>query len=156
MPYKDMNDARHAVVEYPDGSVAIAFNQEVPSPEPPEPPPEIIQPLPRFRLLLEYHPVVRALAYIFVLASGINLALFGRIIDIINFVLIVSTTGALHTEHSASITVIVFHGTCAGLMIVPFCVLRMWEQAIYQFSIAMMCITAFNTCNQIAEQLPNP
>jgi hypothetical protein len=104
MPYKDMNDARHAVVEYPDGSVAIAFNQEVPSPEPPEPPPEIIQPLPRFRLLLEYHPVVRALAYIFVLASGINLALFGRIIDIINFVLIVSTTGALHTEHSASIT----------------------------------------------------
>ena len=142
-----MDEARHLVVEKPDGSVAIAFNQEIP---PPEPPPEIIQPRPRFRLLLEYHPVARALAYIFVLASGINLALFMRIIDNINFVLIVSTTGALHTEHSASITVIVFHGTCAGLMIVPFCVLRMWEQAIYQFSIAMMCITAFNTCNQIA------
>ena len=142
-----MDEARHLVVEKPDGSVAIAFNQEIP---PPEPPPEIIQPRSHFRLLLEYHPVARALAYIFVLASGINLALYTRTIDIINFVLIVSTTGALHTEHSASITVIVFHGTCAGLMIVPFCVLRMWEQAIYQFSIAMMCITAFNTCNQIA------
>ena len=150
-----MDEARHMVVEKPDGSVAIAFNQEVPPPEPPEPPPEIIRPRPRFRLLLEYHPVARALAYIFVLASGINLALYMRTIDIINFVLIVFTTGALHSNDSASITVIVFHGTCAGLMIVPFCVLRMWEQAIYQFSIAMMCITAFNTCNQIAEQLPN-
>ena len=150
-----MDNTRHLVVETPDGSVAIAFNEEVPPPEPPEPPPEIIQPRPRFRLLLEYHPVARAMAYIFVLASGINLALYTRTIDIINFVLIVFTTGALHSNDSASITVIVFHGTCAGLMIVPFCVLRMWEQAIYQFSIAMMCITAFNTCNQIAEQLPN-
>ena len=149
-----MNDARHAVVESPDGSVAIAFNQEVPPPEPPEPPPEIIRPRPRFKILLEYHPVARALAYIFVLASGINLALFMRIIDIINFMLIVSTTGALHTEHSASIIVIFFHGTCAGLMIVPFCVLRMWEQAIYQFSIAMMCFTAFNTCTQTCEEIP--
>ena len=148
-----MDEARHMVVEKPDGSVAIAFNQEVP---PPEPPPEIIQPRSHVRFLLEYHPVARALAYIFVLASGINLALYMRTIDIINFVLIVFTTGALHSNDSASITVIVFHGTCAGLMIVPFCVLRMWEQAIYQFSIAMMCITAFNTCNQIAEQLPNP
>ena len=151
-----MDEARHMVVEKPDGSVAIAFNQEVPPPEPPEPPPEIIRPRPRFRLLLEYHPVARALAYIFVIASGINLALITRTIDIINFVLIVSTTGALHTEHSASITVIVFHGTCAGLMIVPFCVLRMWEQAIFQFSVTVMCLTAFNTATQIAEQLPNP
>ena len=143
-----MDEARHLVVEKPDGSVAIAFNQEIPPPEPPEPPLEIIRP--RFRLLLEYHPVARALAYIFVLASGINLALYTRTIDIINFVLIVSTTGAIHTEYQASIAVVVFHGTCAGLMIVPFCVLRMWEQAIYQFSIAMMCFTAFNTCNQIA------
>jgi hypothetical protein len=147
-----MDNTRHLVVETPDGSVAIAFNEEVPPPEPPEPPPEIIQPRQRFRLLLEYHPVARALAYIFVLASGINLGLFRRTIDIINFVLIVSTTGALHTEHSASITVIVFHGTCAGLMIVPFCVLQMWEQAIFQFSTALMCFTAFNTCTQTLEQ----
>ena len=148
-----MQNERHLVVEEPDGSVAIAFNQEVAAPPPP--PPEMIRlrPRPRFRLLLEYHPVARALAYIFVLASGINLALYTRTIDIINFVLIVFTTGALHTEHSASITVIVFHGTCAGLMVVPFCVLRMWEQAIYQFSIAMMCMTAFNTCTQTCEEI---
>jgi len=153
-----MDEVRHLVVEKPDGSVAIAFNQEVPPPEPPEPPPEMIRvrPQQRFRFLIEYHPVARALAYIFVIASGINLGLFRRIIDIINFALIVSTTGALHTEHSASITVVVFHGTCAGLMIVPFCVLRMWEQAIFQFSVTVMCLTAFNTATQIAEQLPNP
>ena len=145
-----MDNTRHLVVETPDGSIAIAFNEEVP---PPEPPPEIIQPRQRFRLLLEYHPVARALAYIFVLASGINLALYMRTIDIINFVLIVFTTGALHSNDSASITVIVFHGTCAGLMVVPFCVLRMWEQAIYQFSIAMMCMIAFNTCTQTCEEI---
>ena len=151
-----MDEARHMVVEKPDGSVAIAFNQEVPPPEPPEPPPEIIQPRPRFRLLLEYHPVARALAYIFVLASGINLAIYMRTIDIINFALIVFTTGALHSNDSATIAVVIFHGTSAALMIVPFCVLRMWEQSIFQFSVALMCFTAFNTCNQIAEQLPNP
>ena len=147
-----MDNKRHLVVETPDGSVAIAFNEEVPPPESPEPPPEIIQPRPRFRLLLEYHPVARALAYIFMISSGINLGLFRRTIDIINFALIVSTTGALHSEHSASIGVVVFHGTCAGLMIVPFCVLRMWEQAIFQFSSALMCFTAFNTCTQTLEQ----
>ena len=151
-----MDNTRHLVVETPDGSIAIAFNEEVSPPEPPEPPPEIIQPRQRFRLLLEYHPVARALSYIFVISSGINLALFRRTIDIINFVLIVSTTGALHTEYQASIAVVVFHGTCAGLMIVPFCVLRMWEQAIFQFSVTVMCLTAFNTATQIAEQLPNP
>ena len=151
-----MQNERHLVVEEPDGSVAIAFNEEVAAPPPPPPEMIRIRPQPRLRFSIEYHPVARGLSYIFVIASGINLALFMRIIDIINFMLIVSTTGALHTEHSASIIVIFFHGTCAGLMIVPFCVLRMWEQAIYQFSIAMMCITAFNTCNQIAEQLPNP
>jgi len=150
-----MQNERHLVVEEPDGSMAIAFNEEVAAPPPPPPPPEMIglRPQPRFRFLIEYHPVARALAYIFMIASGINLGLFMRIIDIINFALIVSTTGALHTEHSASITVIVFHGTCAGLMVVPFCVLRMWEQAIYQFSIAMMCMIAFNTCTQLAEQI---
>ena len=150
-----MQNERHLVVEEPDGSVAIAFNEEVAAPPPPPPPPEMIglRPQPRFRFLIEYHPVARALAYIFMIVSGINLGLFMRIIDIINFALIVSTTGALHTEHSASIIVIFFHGTCAGLMIVPFCVLRMWEQAIYQFSIAMMCITAFNTCTQTCEEI---
>ena len=148
-----MQNERHLVVEEPDGSVAIAFNQEVAAPPPP--PREMIRlrPRPRFRLLLEYHPVARALAYIFMISSGINLGLFRRTIDIINFALIVSTTGALHSEHSASIGVVVFHGTSAALMIVPFCVLRMWEQAIYQFSIAMMCITAFNTCTRLAEQI---
>jgi len=151
-----MQNERHLVVEEPDGSVAIAFNEEVAAPPPPPPPPEMIglRPQPRFRFLIEYHPVARALAYIFMIVSGINLGLFMRIIDIINFALIVSTTGALHTEHSASITVIVFHGTCAGLMVVPFCVLRMWEQAIYQFSIAMMCMIAFNTCTQTCEEIP--
>ena len=151
-----MDESRHLVVEKPDGSVAIAFNQEVPPPEPPPTPtpPEIIRP--RFRLLLEYHPVARALAYIFVIASSINLSLYMRTIDIINFALIVFTTGALHSNDSATIAVVIFHGTSAALMIVPFCVLRMWEQSIFQFSVALMCFTAFNTCNQIAEQLPNP
>ena len=151
-----MQNERHLVVEEPDGSVAIAFNEEVAAPPPPPTPPEMYgsRPRRRFRFLIEYHPVVHGLAYIFVITSGINLGLFRRIIDIINFMLIVSTTGALHTEHSASITVVVFHGTCAGLMVVPFCVLRMWEQAIYQFSTAMMCFTAFNTATQTCEEIP--
>ena len=150
-----MEGERHVVIEKPDGSMAIAFNQEIPPPPPPPPPPEIIRQRPRFRFSIEYHPVIRGLAYIFVISSGINLALFRRLIDIINFVLIVSTTGALHTEHSASIIAVVLHGTCAGLMVVPLCVLRMWEQAVFQFSVGVMCLAAFNTANQIAEEIPN-
>lgn len=150
-----MEGERHVVIEKPDGSMAIAFNQEIPPPPPPPPPPEIIRQRPRFRFSIEYHPVIRGLAYIFVISSGINLALFRRLIDIINFVLIVSTTGALHSEHSASIIAVVLHGTCAGLMVVPLCVLRMWEQAIFQFSVGVMCFAAFNTATQIAEEIPN-
>ncbi len=150
-----MEGERHVVIEKPDGSMAIAFNQEIPPPPPPPPPPEIIRQRPRFRFSIEYHPVIRGLAYIFVISSGINLALFRRLIDIINFVLIVSTTGALHSEHSASIIAVVLHGTCAGLMVVPLCVLRMWEQAIFQFSVSVMCLAAFNTADQIAEEIPN-
>ena len=150
-----MEGERHVVIEKPDGSMAIAFNQEIPPPPPPPPPPEIIRQRPRFRFSIEYHPVIRGLAYIFVISSGINLALFRRLIDIINFVLIVSTTGALHTEHSASIIAVVLHGTCAGLMVVPLCVLRMWEQAVFQFSVGVMCLAAFNTATQIAEEIPN-
>ena len=149
-----MQNERHLVVEEPDGSVAIAFNQEVAAPPPP--PPEMIglRPQPRFRFLIEYHPVARALAYIFIIVIWYKFGSFHENNRYYQFrMLIVSTTGALHTEHSASITVIVFHGTCAGLMVVPFCVLRMWEQAIYQFSIAMMCMTAFNTCTQIGEEI---
>ena len=148
-----MEGERHVVIEKPDGSMAIAFNQEIPPPPPPPPPPEIIRQRPRFRFSIEYHPVIRGLAYIFVISSGINLALFRRLIDIINFVLIVSTTGALHSEHSASIIAIVLHGTCAGLMVVPLCVLRMWEQAIFQFSVGVTCFAAYNTATQIAEEL---
>lgn len=150
-----MEGERHVVIEKPDGSMAIAFNQEIPPPPPPPPPPEIIRQRPRFRFSIEYHPVIRGLAYIFVISSGINLALFRRLIDIINFVLIVSTTGALHSEHSASIIAVILHGTCAGLMVVPLCVLRMWEQAIFQFSVGVMCFAAFNTATQIAEEIPN-
>lgn len=148
-----MQNERHLVVEEPDGSVAIAFNEEVPAPPPPPPPRllEIFQPPQHIIYTIEYHPVVRGLAYIFFISAGINLALFRRTIDIINFVLIITTIGALHTEKPASIAVIILHGTCAGLMVVPFCVLRMWEQAIYQFSIAIMCLTAFNTCDQIGQ-----
>ena len=146
-----MDDTRHAVVESPDGTIAIAFNDEIPPP----PPPEIIQLPPRFRFSIEYHPVVRGLAYIFVISSGINLAFFRRLIDIINFVLIVSTTGALHSEHPASIGVIILHGSCAGLMVVPFCTLLMWEQAIFQFSMSILCLTAFNTCSQLVEEIPS-
>ena len=62
-----MDEARHLVVEKPDGSVAIAFNQEVPPPEPP--PPEIIRPQARFRFSIEYHPVARALACIYLYIS---------------------------------------------------------------------------------------
>ena len=150
-----MEGERHVVIEKPDGSMAIAFNQEIPPPPPPPPPPEIIRQRPRFRFSIEYHPVIRGLAYIFVISSGINLALFRRLIDIINFVLIVSTTGALHSEHSASIIAVVLHGTCAGLMVVPLCVLRMWEQAIFQFSVGVTCFAAYNTATQIAEEIPN-
>jgi hypothetical protein len=38
---------------------------------------------------------------------------------------------------------------------VPLCVLRMWEQAIFQFSVGVMCFAAFNTATQIAEEIPN-
>lgn len=147
-----MKDARHLVVEEPDGSVAIAFNEDVP----PEPP--------RTRVFhrvigVKYNSTAKLMSYGLFFSSVFCLMYLDRIIDAINTLLICATTMAIHTENRPySIIVPTTHGTIALLMIFPFAVLHMWGQVAYQVGCVVLCGFSVRTAEDITvehlEEIP--
>ena len=141
---------RHASVELPDGSVCIAFNEDV---RPPPPPPEIAMVRMRRTLGVKFNPVAKTLVYILFLTSMFKLAWFRRWLDAINLVLVSITNMALYPERQP-FTIIqpVLHGSMSGLMVVPFCVLLMWGEACYQVGCCVSCVYAVVTADDIMEE----
>ncbi len=139
---------RHASVELPDGSVCVAFNEDVP-------PPEIEIALVRMRRAVgvKFNPVAKTLVYILFLTSMVKLAWFRGWLDAINVVLVSLTNMALYPER-LPFTIIqpVLHGSMSGLMVVPFCVLLMWGEACYQFGCCVSCVYAVVTADDITEE----
>jgi len=153
-----MKDARHLVVEEPDGSVAIAFNEDVPpSPEfPPEPPrTEVFH-----RVIgVKYNRTAKLMSYTLSFSSFFCLMYLNRIIDSINTLLICATTMAIHTENKPySVIVPTTHGTISLLMIFPFAVLHMWGQVSYQVGCVVLCVFSVRTAEDVTvehfEEIP--
>jgi len=153
-----MKDARHLVVEEPDGSVAIAFNEDVPpSPEfPPEPPrTEVFH-----RVIgVKYNRTAKLMSYTLSFSSLFCLMYLNRIIDSINTLLICATTMAIHTENKPySVIVPTTHGTISLLMIFPFAVLHMWGQVSYQVGCVVLCVFSVRTAEDVTvehfEEIP--
>jgi len=152
-----MKDARHLVVEEPDGSVAIAFNEDVPPPElPPEPP--------RTRVFhrvigVKYDRTAKLMSYVLSFSSVFCLMYLDRIVDAVNTLLICATTVAIHTENRPySIIVPTTHGTISLLMVVPFAVLHMWDQVAYQVGCVVLCVFSIRTAEDVTvehfEEIP--
>ena len=152
-----MKDARHLVVEEPDGSVAIAFNEDVPPPEiPPEPP--------RTRVIhrvigVKYDRTAKLMSYALSFSSLFCLMYLDRIVDAINTLLICATTVSIHTENRPySVIVPTTHGTISLLMIVPFAVLHMWDQVAYQVGCVVLCAFSIRTAEDVTvehlEEIP--
>ena len=138
---------RHAPVELPDGSVCVAFNEDV---DPPPPPPEITL---RRTVGVKFNPVAKTMLYVLFLTSMFKLAWFRGLINAINVVLISFTNASLYVERAPFIIIQpVLHGSMSGLMVIPFFVLYMFGEAFYQAACSVSCVYAIVTADDIDEE----
>lgn len=152
--------ARHAIVEEPDGSVSVAFNDEVP---PPPPPPRLGTTTPaqprssgetqrqRVRRVtgIKYHRTSKVNALVLLLAASVLFFALRRVLDAINLAMIIGTNAALNVrDRPHSVMVPTAHGFGAFLMFVPFCVFHMWGQAAFQMGCTVMCLHAIATSEE--------
>ena len=144
-----MKDERHLVVQEPDGSVAIAFNPEVPPPPEPLPPPEI-QPVQEMTRI-HYNIVVKFASVFLLLTCVIQLILYSRGLDAMNMLFIGTTTIAVFSERPSSAAWITAHGFTAGLLSIITAAMFLWNFAVYQLACWSVCVMAIVTCEAIFE-----
>ena len=129
-----MEGERHLEVEGPDGSIAIAFNQEVPPPEPPA-----------TRTIIHITGVNfcekgKAMTCIFFYISIFMLTWFFRFIDIVNVCLMFTTFVLVVTGWSIAEYQVMVHGILSIMAFVPLMVIDMWGAAVYQLGVAVLCM----------------
>jgi hypothetical protein len=129
-----MEGERHLIVEGPDGSIAIAFNQEVPPPEPP-----VMQTIIRITGLA-FCEKGKAVTCIFCYIAMFMLTWFFRFIDIVNACLMFTTLITVVTGWSNGTYQIMVHGILSIMTVVPLMVIDMWGTAIYQLGVAVLCL----------------
>lgn len=150
----DTESQRHVIVKAPDESIFIAFNEDAPKPNAPsENITESVSQVHSFAIdvaptlpnvpPVNYPPGSKTLSILLWTAALINLSFHRRSIDIFNFCLISFTALALHSTYSVSSAQLLLHGLCSSLMFIPFCVLGMWGQAVYQIGCASLCAHAY-------------
>ena len=129
-----MEGERHLVVEGPDGSIAIAFNQEVPPPEPPA-----------TRTIIHITAITfcekgKVMTCVFFYISMFMLSWFSRFIDIVNACLMLMTFALVVLGWSIAEYQVVVHGILSIMAFVPLMVIDMWGTAVYQLGVAVLCM----------------
>ena len=151
-----MEGCRHLVVEGPDGSVAIAFNQEIPPPvivELPEEP----QTLTRVSfdvVAVNYNNNVQIGFRLALVISFVKLFNLLRIIDITDFIFVIASTIAVHSERPISIAPISRHGVYLLTILPVIAFSRMWWDLSYIMVCALLCGTSLTTMKRILIQIP--
>ena len=145
-----MDGARHLVVEEPDGSVAIAFNEEVPPPEPLPAPPAMRT---RIRITgLAFCEKGKVMTCIFFYISIFMLTWFFRIIDIVNACFMFTTFMLVVTGWPIATYHVVVHGLLSIMIFVPLMVIDMWGTAVYQLGVAVLCMYLNYTSKYIVSE----
>jgi len=129
-----MDGTRHLVVEKPDGSIAIAFNPDVPPPQPPA-----------TRTIIHITSISfcekgKAMACIFFYISIFMLTWFFRFIDIVNACFMFTTFMMVVTGWTIATYHIVVHGILSIMAFVPLAVIDMWGTSVYQLGVAVLCM----------------
>lgn len=137
-----MENERHVVVEGPDGSVAIAFNEEV---SPPEPQCEILIPS-DVVTTIEHNKNVQIFFQIASLISLFKLVTLLRIIDVVNFIFITTSTFAVYSkEPILSSTLLLCHNVYLITVVPSIGFMHMWWDLAYFISCIILCSVAFVT-----------
>jgi hypothetical protein len=139
---------RHQVVEGPDGSVAIAFNQEISPEEPPSPPAPTISRSTDV-VAVKYNKYIQLSFDCFFLVSLFKLVYLFRIIDIINFIFIILSTFAVHTELPISVAPILGHMVYAVTIAPVYCFISGWLDFAYLVTCIILCSTSILTAEKI-------
>ena len=129
-----MDGTRHLVVEKPDGSIAIAFNPDVPPPQPPAT---------RTRnhiTSISFCEKGKAMACVFFYISIFMLTWFFRFIDIVNACFMFTTFMMVVTGWTIATYHIVVHGILSIMTFVPLAVIDMWGTSVYQLGVAALCM----------------
>ena len=161
----EVAEERYIIIDEPDGSVAVGFNEEVkapPPPPPPLPPPfapsdntayaEILRISPgrtrrmslRRRLSDESAArckiVSQLCAFLLLLSSVANVALHQRVFDILNVIFICFTIVAITYDSISSRMYMLVHLLLATLSIPYFVAyLQLWGQAGHQVGCVVLC-----------------
>ena len=147
-----MEGQRHLVVEGPDGSIAIAFNQEIPPPVLLEPP---IPLLVRVDVVaVKYTKNVQIGFRLALVISFVKLFNLLRIIDITDFIFVIASTIAVHSERPISIAPISGHGVYLLTILPVIAFSRMWWDLSYIMVCALLCGTSLLTMKEIVAQIP--
>ena len=147
-----MEGCRHLVVEGPDGSVAIAFNEEIP-------PPVIVEPQTLATVSFDvvavnYNNNVQIGFRLALVISFVKLFNLLRIIDIIDFIFVIASTIAVHSERPISIAPISGHGVYLLTILPVIAFSRMWWDLSYIMVCALLCGTSLTTMKRILIQIP--
>lgn len=138
-----MDTARHSIVEGPDGSIAIAFNVEVP---PPDIPSEILLPetntrpaeirITGIKFCDKGKSIMCILFYIslFILTSDFT------ILNIISATFVFITFIAVTTGYSVASFQLIIHGLISAIGYIFLMINGMWIAAVYQLCIAILCM----------------
>jgi hypothetical protein len=147
---------RHVVVEKPDGSVAIAINEDVPVPPPPPPPEEVISE--QQQTVVRYSPINAVTAdFLVFLAIGVMM-MYQRYVDAFNIIFGLMTCHALHRKpvpYRFTGPSLLGAQSYAFIMCTFFTVTHMWWEAAYQFSCGTNILFTFLYAEEIEETLQN-
>ena len=146
-----MEGCRHLVVEGPDGSVAIAFNEEIP-------PPVIVEPqtVTRVRfdvVAVKYNNIVQIGFRLTLLISFVKLFNFLRIIDITDFIFVIASTIAVHSERPVSVAPISGHGMYLLTIFPVFAFMNRWWDLSYIMLCLLLCGASLGTMNNTLIQI---
>ena len=147
-----MEGCRHLVVEGPDGSVAIAFNEEIP-------PPVIVEPqtVTRVRfdvVAVKYNNIVQIGFRLTLLISFVKLFNLLRIIDITDFIFVIASTIAVHSERPVSVAPISGHGMYLLTIFPVFVFMTRWWDLSYIMLCLLLCGASLGTMNNTLIQIP--
>ena len=129
-----MDGTRHLVVDKPNGSIAIAFNQGIPPQQPPAT---------RMRIhitSISFCEKGKAVVCMFFYISIFMLTWFFRFIDIVNACFMFTTFVMVVTGWTIATYHIVVHGTLSIMAFVPLAVIDMWGTSVYQLGVAVLCM----------------
>lgn len=146
----NMGDERHVIIQEPDGSLVVGFNDEIPPPPPPE---EIVITIPDEQIAVIKYSLVNAVITDFFVLTGMGtLIAYRRYHDTFNIIFGLMTSYAFHRKPvPPQLTFSQLIGSLSYHFIMGtfFLVSHMWWESTYQFCCGMNIVLALFICEEI-------